>query len=129
MLTLAWYFAASPLLTSMRQSMPGSGRPSSTSRTSGRLLRIAAAFLAAAGSRSGSSADSWICTGLPVGGPARGAVTSTRMPGISAVFARIPSMISCAGARVRQSANSNWMTPIVSSPSSFDWRGCSPERA
>ena len=58
---------------------------------------MAATFLAAAGSSSGSSAP--ICTwiGLPVGGPARGAVTSTRMPGISAVAARMPSMISCAG--------------------------------
>ena len=30
------------------------------------------------------------------------------------------SMISCAGGRVRQSANSNWMTPMVSSVISLD---------
>ena len=59
-----------------------------------------ATFLAAAGSTSGSSAPSCTWIGLPVGGPARGAVTSTRMPGMSAVLARIASMISCAGGRV-----------------------------
>ena len=34
---------------------------------------------------------------------------------MSAVLSRILSMISCAFGRVFQSANSNWMTPIVSS--------------
>ena len=95
---------------------------------SGRCARIAATFLAAAGSTSGSSAPSCTWIGLPVGGPARGAVTSTRMPGMSAVLSRIASMISCAGGRVRQSANSNWMTPIVSSVISLMPRGCSPTR-
>jgi len=37
-------------------------------------------------------------------------------------------MISCAGLRVRQSANSNWMTPMVSSVISCEPRGCSPTR-
>ncbi len=71
-----------------------------------------------------------ICTwtGLPVGGPARGAVTSTRMPGMSAAFSRILSMIVCAGSRVCQSENSNWITPIVSSVISPEPRGCSPTR-
>ena len=44
-----------------------------------------AIFLAAAGNSSGSSPPIWTWIGLPVGGPARGAVTSTRIPGISAV--------------------------------------------
>ena len=47
---------------------------------------------------------------------------------MSAVLSRIASMISCAGGRVRQSANSNWMTPIVSSVISLMPRGCSPTR-
>ena len=37
-------------------------------------------FLATAGSTSGLSAPICTCTGLPVGGPARGAVTSTSDP-------------------------------------------------
>ncbi len=79
------------------QSMPGSGQgrrrdlgcPSASAS-------IAATFLAAAGSSSGSrppSGPGWACRSA---GPARGAVTSTRMPGISAVAVRMPSMISCA---------------------------------
>ncbi len=64
--------------------MPGSGRPSSRSRISGIGASTAATFLAAAGSLSGSSADSWTWIGLPVGGPARGAVTSTKVPAMSA---------------------------------------------
>ncbi len=95
-LTLAPYLAASALSTSSFQSMPGSGRPSSRSRIAGIFERMAATFLAAAGSLSGSSAESCTCTGLPVGGPARGAVTSTRMPGMSRVSSRISSMMTWA---------------------------------
>ena len=120
--------AASAVSTSIFQSMPGSGWPSSRSRMSGRCARMAATFLATLGSTSGSMAPIWIWIGLPVGGPARGAVTSTRTPGMSAVLARIASMISCAGGRSRQSANSNWMTPMVSSVMSLEPRGCSPTR-
>jgi hypothetical protein len=44
------------------------------------------------------------------------------------VLSRISSMITCAAGRVCQSANSNWMTPIVSSVISFEPCGCSPTR-
>src|SRR5262249_41516596 len=79
----------------------GGGWPSSRSRMSLRAATIAATLLAAAGSAAGSSALSCTWIGLPVGGPARGAVTSIRMPAISAVLARMASMISCAGGRLR----------------------------
>ena len=126
--TPAPYFAASDLSISIFQSMPGSGRPSSRSRMSLRAPSMAATLAAANGIGAESSAESCTWIGLLVGGPARGAVTSMRMPAISAVLARMASMISCAGGRLRQSANSNWMTPMVSSVSSLMPRGCSPMR-
>ena len=106
-LGLAPYFAASARLTSIFQSMPGSGWPSSMSRTSGCLPTMAATFFAAAGTSSEFSAPICTCTALPVGGPARGAATSTSTPGMSAVALRMSSMISWAFALVFQSANSN----------------------
>ncbi len=125
---LAPYFAASDLLTFIFQSMPGSGRPSSRSRMSLRSASSAATFFAAAGSASGLSPPIWTCTGLPVGGPPRGAVTSIETPGMSAVAVRISAMISRAVGRTFQSENSYWMMPIVSSVISEEPRGCSPTR-
>ena len=57
---------------------------------------------------------------LPVGGPPDGAVTSTLMPGMSAVSARIEFMITLAGRRFFQSTNSNWIWPITSSVTSLE---------
>jgi hypothetical protein len=58
--------------------------------------------------------------GLAVAGPARGFVTSIITPGMSRVRSRISSMIWEAGRRWRQSTNSNWIVPIVSSVTSFE---------
>ena len=96
---------------------------------SGCLPTMAATFLAAAGStvrieRAELHLDR--LAGRRAG--ARRRDLDQNAGNIGGRLARIPSMISCAGGRVFQSANSNWMTPIVSSVISLEPRGCSPTR-
>ena len=51
------------------------------------------------------------------------------VPAMPLVCSRIRSMMTCAFGRSRQSTNSNWMVPIVSSVTSAEPRWRSPERA
>ena len=113
------YCAALARSTSSAQSTPGGGRPSEMSMTPGTLAIRAATARALSSSPFGSTAESLIWIGLPVGGPASGTRTSTSTPGMPAMTPRNSARIWFADLRSRQSMNSYWMTPTTSSGTSW----------